>query len=139
MQLSSFHLFFYCPVISVSSSLSIFPSVSVSLSRSLFVALSHSQGKRRHRRPRWSNIRTKRRKLTEGEEAEGWGRKGGEGESEGERDSEESFKSGEIPSEDACSHCGLPNHPELVKPSTYTNKVFGFFCSGALSYFGPVL
>ncbi|XP_040030630.2 remodeling and spacing factor 1 isoform X2 [Gasterosteus aculeatus] len=72
------------------------------------------KGKRRHRRPRWSNIRTKRRKLTEGEEAEGWGRKGGEGESEGERDSEESFKSGEIPSEDACSHCGLPNHPELI-------------------------
>ncbi|KAJ4925308.1 hypothetical protein JOQ06_018043 [Pogonophryne albipinna] len=35
------------------------------------------RGKRRHRRPRWSNIQ-------------------------------------ELPSEDACSHCGLPNHPELI-------------------------
>ncbi|KAL6115661.1 rsf1 [Pungitius sinensis] len=72
------------------------------------------KGKRRHRRPRWSNIRTKRRKLTEGEEAEGRGRKGGDGQSDGGSDSEESCKSGEIPSEDACSHCGLPNHPELI-------------------------
>lgn len=39
------------------------------------------------------------------------GRKRGEEESE----SEESYKSEEIPSEDACSHCGLPNHPELVR------------------------
>ncbi|XP_068572767.1 remodeling and spacing factor 1 isoform X2 [Cebidichthys violaceus] len=72
------------------------------------------KGKRRHRRPRWSNIRTKRRKLNEGEEVEGGGRKGGDGESEGGSDSEESCKSEEIPSEDACSHCGLPNHPELI-------------------------
>lgn len=43
------------------------------------------------------------------------GRKRGEGESEGGSDSEESCKSEEIPSEDACSHCGLPNHPELVR------------------------
>ncbi|XP_054453366.1 remodeling and spacing factor 1 isoform X2 [Anoplopoma fimbria] len=72
------------------------------------------RGKRRHRRPRWSNIRAKRRKPNEGEEAEGRGRKQGEGESEGGSDSEESCKSEEIPSEDACSHCGLPNHPELI-------------------------
>lgn len=42
------------------------------------------------------------------------GRKRGDEESEGGSDSEESYKSEEIPSEDACSHCGLPNHPELV-------------------------
>lgn len=43
------------------------------------------------------------------------GRKRGEEESEGGSDSEEeSYKSEEIPSEDACTHCGLPNHPELV-------------------------
>ncbi|XP_063762852.1 remodeling and spacing factor 1 isoform X2 [Eleginops maclovinus] len=72
------------------------------------------RGKRRHRRPRWSNIRVKKRKLNEGEEVEDRGRKRGEGESEEGSDSEESFKSEEIPSEDACSHCGLPNHPELI-------------------------
>lgn len=73
------------------------------------------KGKRRHRRPRWSNIRTKRRKLNEGGEVEDRGRKREEGESEGGSDSEESYKSEEIPSEDACSQCGLPNHPELVR------------------------
>ncbi|XP_069569071.1 remodeling and spacing factor 1 isoform X2 [Brachyistius frenatus] len=75
------------------------------------------RGKRRHRRPRWSNIRTKRRKLNEGGEAEERGRKRGEEdeESEGGSDSEEgSCKSEELPSEDACTHCGLPNHPELI-------------------------
>ncbi|KAI3353682.1 hypothetical protein L3Q82_004829 [Scortum barcoo] len=72
------------------------------------------RGKRRHRRPRWSNIRSKRRKLNEGGEAEDRGRKRGDEESEGGSDSEESYKSEEIPSEDACSHCGLPNHPELI-------------------------
>lgn len=39
---------------------------------------------------------------------------GGEEESEAGSDSGESFKSEELPVEDACSHCGLPNHPELV-------------------------
>ena len=85
----------------------------------LFVFLTispfHFQGKRRHRRPRWSNIRTKRRKLNEGEEPEDKRRKRGEAESEGRSDSEESCKSEEVPVEDACSHCGLPNHPELVR------------------------
>ncbi|XP_041850722.1 remodeling and spacing factor 1 [Melanotaenia boesemani] len=71
------------------------------------------RGKRRHGCPRWSNIRTKRRKLNEGEEVED--RKRGEEEGDGGSDSEEeSCKSEEIPSEDACSHCGLPNHPELI-------------------------
>ncbi|XP_072248121.1 remodeling and spacing factor 1 isoform X2 [Leuresthes tenuis] len=74
------------------------------------------RGKRRHRRPRWSNIRSKRRKLNEGGEVEDRRRKRGEDEGEGGSDSEEeeSCKSEEIPSEDACSHCGLPNHPELI-------------------------
>lgn len=62
------------------------------------------QGKRRHRR-RWSSL--KRRKLN-GEEL-GGARGGHEG------PSEESCKSEENPVEDACSHCGLPNHPELVR------------------------
>lgn len=60
-------------------------------------------------------MRWKRRKLNEGGEAEDRGRKRGEEESEGGSDSEESCKSEEIPSEDACTHCGLPNHPELVR------------------------
>ncbi|XP_067363418.1 remodeling and spacing factor 1 isoform X2 [Channa argus] len=72
------------------------------------------RGKRRHRRPRWSNIRSKRRKLNEGLEVEDRGRKREEEESEGGTESDESCKSEEIPSEDACSHCGLPNHPELI-------------------------
>lgn len=52
-------------------------------------------------------------------------RKRGEAQSEGGSDSEESCKSEEIPMEDACSHCGLPNHPELVREFTislYTYK-----------------
>lgn len=73
------------------------------------------KGKRRHRRPRWSNIRLKRRKLNEGGEGEERERKQGDEESEGRSDSEESVKSEEMPSEDACTHCGLPNHPELVR------------------------
>ncbi|XP_068173289.1 remodeling and spacing factor 1 [Antennarius striatus] len=72
------------------------------------------RGKRRHRRPRWSNIRSKRRKLNEGGELEDRGGKGRDEDGKGGSESEESCKSGEIPSEDACSHCGLPNHPELI-------------------------
>lgn len=45
--------------------------------------------------------------------------KQGEEESEAGSDSEESCKSEEIPSEDACTHCGLPNHPELVAHHSY--------------------
>lgn len=87
----------------------VFFSLTVSL------VLLHFKGKRRHRRPRWSNIRSKRRKLNEGGEVEDRGKKQGEEESEAGSDSEESCKSEEIPSEDACTHCGLPNHPELVR------------------------
>ncbi|XP_024133753.1 remodeling and spacing factor 1 isoform X1 [Oryzias melastigma] len=68
------------------------------------------RGKRRHRRPRWSNVRTKRRKPNEEEEGRGQ-KEDGEERSDSE---EESCKSTEIPSEDCCSHCGLPNHPELI-------------------------
>lgn len=69
------------------------------------------QGKRRHHR-RWSNIRLKKRKLNgEGDLEQG---DGNQGEQE-EGNSEESCKSEENPIEDACSHCGLPNHPELVR------------------------
>uniref|UniRef100_A0A3Q1FZ73 Remodeling and spacing factor 1-like n=1 Tax=Acanthochromis polyacanthus TaxID=80966 RepID=A0A3Q1FZ73_9TELE len=71
------------------------------------------RGKRRHRRPRWSNIRTKRRKPNEDESERV--RKRHEEDSEGGSVSEEdSSKSEEVPSEDACTHCGLPNHPELI-------------------------
>ncbi|XP_013871351.1 remodeling and spacing factor 1 [Austrofundulus limnaeus] len=82
------------------------------------------RGKRRHGRPRWTNIRPKRRRPNEKEEAEDGGRKPGEEEDEEEEEEEEdegvsnsegeSCKSEQIPSEDACSHCGLPNHPELI-------------------------
>ncbi|XP_029922334.1 remodeling and spacing factor 1 isoform X2 [Myripristis murdjan] len=83
------------------------------------------RGKRRHRRARWSNPRSKRRKLKEGvqEEERGRGqrdeeedkrRERGEEEMEGGSDSEESSQSEEVPNEDACTHCGLPNHPELI-------------------------
>ncbi|XP_054650253.1 remodeling and spacing factor 1 isoform X2 [Dunckerocampus dactyliophorus] len=67
------------------------------------------RGKRRHGRPRWTNIRTKRRKPNDAEEVVDK-----EEASEGGCHSEESCQSEEIPKEDACSHCGLPNHPELI-------------------------
>lgn len=41
-----------------------------------------------------------------------------------ESDSEESYKSGEISSEDACNHCGLPNHPELVREDNLFDYTF---------------
>ncbi|XP_017293498.1 remodeling and spacing factor 1 isoform X2 [Kryptolebias marmoratus] len=79
------------------------------------------RGKRRHGRPRWTNIRPKRRRPNEEGEAEDRGRKRGEEEEEEEEEGEggsdseeESCKSEQIPSEDACTHCGLPNHPELI-------------------------
>ncbi|XP_053728745.1 remodeling and spacing factor 1 [Synchiropus splendidus] len=64
------------------------------------------RGRKRNRRPRWTNIRAKRQKPNEDEDR-------GE-QSEGGSGSEQSCKLEEIPSEDACSHCGLPNHPELI-------------------------
>ncbi|KAM6932932.1 remodeling and spacing factor 1 [Xenentodon cancila] len=75
------------------------------------------RGKRRHKRHRWSNIRTKRRKLNEEGELEDRGQKRGGGVEKGEGGSGsegDSCRSEEIPSEDACFHCGLPNHPELI-------------------------
>ena len=47
----------------------------------------------------------------EGEVEDGGQKDRGDG---GSGSEEESCKSEEIPSEDACTHCGLPNHPELV-------------------------
>ncbi|XP_043974608.1 remodeling and spacing factor 1 isoform X2 [Gambusia affinis] len=76
---------------------------------------SKRRGKRRHGRPRWTNVRPKRHKPNEeeGEEECGW-KKRGEEEKEGSASEEELSKSEEIPTEDACTHCGLPNHPELI-------------------------
>lgn len=71
------------------------------------VSAASFQGKRRHGRPRWTNVRPKRHKPNEEEEGE-------EEEKAGSASEEELCKSEEIPTEDACTHCGLPNHPELV-------------------------
>ncbi|XP_030007128.1 remodeling and spacing factor 1-like isoform X2 [Sphaeramia orbicularis] len=71
------------------------------------------RGKRRHRRPRWTNLRAKRRKVNEEGDEDKKKDRGEEG-SEGGSESEESSKSEEVHSEDACTHCGLPNHPELI-------------------------
>ncbi|XP_038145858.1 remodeling and spacing factor 1 [Cyprinodon tularosa] len=72
------------------------------------------KGKRRHGRPRWTNVRPKRHKQSEDGEVGDRGKKRGE-EEKGESASEEEFsKSEEFPAEDACFHCGLPNHPELI-------------------------
>ncbi|XP_067103044.1 remodeling and spacing factor 1 [Osmerus mordax] len=74
-----------------------------------------TKARRRHRRPRWSNPRSKRRKLDEGgAEAEGGKRREEGKESEDGSDSDASSQSEEAPNEDPCSHCGLPNHPELI-------------------------
>ncbi|XP_007552408.1 remodeling and spacing factor 1 isoform X1 [Poecilia formosa] len=76
---------------------------------------SKRRGKRRHGRPRWTNVRPKRHKPNEEEEEEEDRRKKrGEEEKEGSASEEELSKSEEIPTEDACTHCGLPNHPELI-------------------------
>uniref|UniRef100_A0A9J8BBY9 Remodeling and spacing factor 1 n=1 Tax=Cyprinus carpio carpio TaxID=630221 RepID=A0A9J8BBY9_CYPCA len=71
------------------------------------------KAKRRHRRKRWSKIRTKNCKskaaLEREEEVEDNKSEKGDHKSETESD-----QSNEIPSEDACKHCGLANHPELI-------------------------
>lgn len=80
---------------------------------------SSFQVRRRHRRPRWSNPRSKGRKKGPGEGEEGLEeRKVKEGnqenyQSDRERNHSDS-ESAEMPNDDPCSHCGLPNHPELV-------------------------
>ncbi|XP_057695400.1 remodeling and spacing factor 1-like isoform X1 [Corythoichthys intestinalis] len=70
------------------------------------------RGKRRHGCPRWSNVRAKRRKLNEDDDETGG--KAREEASDGGNRSDDSCQSEEIPKEDACTHCGLPNHPELI-------------------------
>lgn len=71
--------------------------------------IKSAKGKRRHRRPRWSKL-PKPRKTEVGADAAC--------ESRPERDDEkselDSQHSEEAPPEDACKHCSLPNHPELI-------------------------
>lgn len=79
------------------------------------------KGKRRHRRPRWSKTRPKHCKskgALEGEEDAGDDKatndednKSERGDNKSETDSDQS---NELPPEDACKHCGLTNHPELI-------------------------
>ncbi|XP_076846927.1 remodeling and spacing factor 1 [Brachyhypopomus gauderio] len=71
-----------------------------------------ARGKRRHRRPRWSKTRSKSRKTEGGPEADGPG--GNNTERDEDKSGSESERSDELPPEDACKHCGLPNHPELI-------------------------
>uniref|UniRef100_A0A8D0CGB8 Remodeling and spacing factor 1b, tandem duplicate 1 n=1 Tax=Scleropages formosus TaxID=113540 RepID=A0A8D0CGB8_SCLFO len=61
-------------------------------------------GRRRQRRARWSNTRTRWRK-TKGSSEE---------EDEEEESDDDDDDSDEIPNDDPCKHCGLPNHPELI-------------------------
>ncbi|XP_016402965.1 remodeling and spacing factor 1-like [Sinocyclocheilus rhinocerous] len=79
------------------------------------------KAKRRHRRNRWSKIRTKNCKSKaalerEEEVADDKAANNEDNKSEkGDDKSEtESDQSNEIPPEDACKHCGLTNHPELI-------------------------
>ncbi|XP_064856388.1 remodeling and spacing factor 1-like isoform X2 [Oncorhynchus nerka] len=73
------------------------------------------KSRRRQRGPRWSNTRAKRCKPNEGgEEGEERGRKEERGREGSICDSDDSSQSEEMPNEDPCSHCGLPNHPELI-------------------------
>ncbi|GAA6091203.1 remodeling and spacing factor 1 isoform X2 [Tachysurus ichikawai] len=68
------------------------------------------KGKRRHRRPRWSKP-SKIRKIV----AIPGGDAACESKSEKDDKSEmDSQNSEEAPPEDACKHCGLINHPELI-------------------------
>lgn len=68
------------------------------------------QGKRRHRRARWSKpSKSRKTEVAVGGDTVC--------ESKSERDDKselDSQHSEEAPPEDACKHCGLPNHPELV-------------------------
>ncbi|XP_001921675.3 remodeling and spacing factor 1 [Danio rerio] len=76
------------------------------------------KGKRRHRRTRWSRIRMKncKSKVAQEEEAVDDKAENDDNKSEkGDHNSEaESEQSNEFPPEDACKHCGLANHPELI-------------------------
>ncbi|XP_053355954.1 remodeling and spacing factor 1 [Clarias gariepinus] len=73
--------------------------------------IKSAKGKRRHRRARWSKpTKIRRTEVVLGGDAVC--------ESKSERDDEkselDSQHSEEAPPEDACKHCGLPNHPELI-------------------------
>uniref|UniRef100_A0AAR2LB47 PHD-type domain-containing protein n=1 Tax=Pygocentrus nattereri TaxID=42514 RepID=A0AAR2LB47_PYGNA len=71
-----------------------------------------ARGKRRHRRPRWSKTRPKKHMKTEvALQADAVCENKSEREEKSESESE---RSEEAPPEDACKHCGLPNHPELI-------------------------
>ncbi|KAL7878295.1 hypothetical protein AOLI_G00092690 [Acnodon oligacanthus] len=71
-----------------------------------------ARGKRRHRRPRWSKTRPKKHMKTEvALRADVVCENKSEREEKSESESE---RSEEAPPEDACKHCGLPNHPELI-------------------------
>ncbi|XP_026142811.1 remodeling and spacing factor 1 [Carassius auratus] len=79
------------------------------------------KAKRRHRRKCWSKIRTRNCKSKgaqerEEEMADDKSANNEDNTSEkGDHKSEtESDQSNEIPPEDACKHCGLTNHPELI-------------------------
>ncbi|XP_016303147.1 remodeling and spacing factor 1-like [Sinocyclocheilus anshuiensis] len=76
------------------------------------------KAKRRHRQKRWSKIRPKSKGAQEREEevtddksANNEDNKSEEGDHKSENESDQS---NEIPPEDACKHCGLANHPELI-------------------------
>ncbi|XP_073707092.1 remodeling and spacing factor 1 [Garra rufa] len=75
------------------------------------------KAKRRHRRKRWSKIRTKNCKSKAAQEREEEVADDGNDEDnkseKGDHESE-SDQSNEILPEDACKHCGLANHPELI-------------------------
>ncbi|XP_073671892.1 remodeling and spacing factor 1 isoform X3 [Paramisgurnus dabryanus] len=79
------------------------------------------KAKRRHRRTRWSKIRSKNCKskeaLPEDEDA-GDDKATNDEDNKSERGDDktetDSDGSNELPPEDACKHCGLANHPELI-------------------------
>ncbi|XP_077397282.1 remodeling and spacing factor 1 isoform X1 [Festucalex cinctus] len=76
------------------------------------IQIRKRRGKRRHRHPRWSNI--KRHKQNEDDQDASNKAGGGEEASEAGSHSDNSCQSEDVPKEDACTHCGLPNHPELI-------------------------
>ncbi|XP_059421336.1 remodeling and spacing factor 1-like [Carassius carassius] len=72
------------------------------------------KAKRRHRRKPWSKIRTKRKREEEVADDKAVNNEDNKSETEDDKSETESDQSNEIPSEDACKHCGLANHPELI-------------------------
>ncbi|KAK7151735.1 hypothetical protein R3I94_008169 [Phoxinus phoxinus] len=79
------------------------------------------KAKRRHRRTRWSKIRTKNSKFKgapDREEEVADDKAANNEDTKSERKDHmsetESDQSNEIQPEDACKHCGLANHPELI-------------------------